>query len=97
MFTAPVAYRGRPLASAFGGIEAGETLIPHWAKPEGRDQWVLRLHEVAGQRGSAQLKLAPGWHAQKVNLLGEPMGTPLRGRSLAFAPYEIISLRLSRK
>ena len=97
LFSAPVAYRGRPVASAFGGIEGGETLIPHWARPGGREQWVLRLHEVSGQRGTAQLKLATGWRAQKVNLLGEPMGAPLRGTTVTYAPYEIISLRLSRK
>lgn len=96
LFTLPVAYRGRAFASAFGGLEGGETLVPHWAKPEGRDRWVLRLHEVAGQRGTAKLQLAAGWHAQKVNLLGKPLGAPLRGRTLAFAPYEIVSLRLSR-
>jgi alpha-mannosidase len=96
LFTSPVAYRGRPVASAFGGLEGGETLIPHWAQPLGRDRWVLRLHEVGGQRGTAQLKLAAGWRAQKVNLLGEPLGAPLRGKTLAFAPYEIISLQLSR-
>lgn len=95
LFTPPVAYRGKPMTSAFEGIEGGETLIPHWAKPEGRDQWVLRLHEVSGQRGVARLKLAPGWTAQKNNLLGEPMGKPLRGKTLTFSPYEIISLRLS--
>jgi alpha-mannosidase len=96
LFTPPVAYRGQPLVSAFAGLEGGETLVPHWAQPVGRDQWVLRLHEVSGQRGAAKLNLAAGWHAQKINLLGEPMGRPLPGRTLAYAPYEIISLRLSR-
>jgi glutamyl-tRNA reductase len=43
-----------------------------------------------------QLKLAAGWRAQKVNLIGEPLGASLRGKTLAFAPYEIISLRVSR-
>jgi len=61
-----------------------------------RNTWVLRLHEVGGQRGAARLKLAPGWRAQKINLLGEPLGAPLRGPGLAFAPYDIISLRLTR-
>jgi alpha-mannosidase len=96
LFTAPVAYRGRPVASAFRGLEGGDTLIPHWAQPLGHDQWVLRLHEVGGQRGRAKLQLAPGWQAQKINLLGEALGVPLRGSRLAYAPYEIVSLRLSR-
>lgn len=96
LFTPPVAYRGRPVAPAFTGLEGGETLVPHWAQPVDRRTWVLRLHEVGGQRGTARLKLAPGWRAQKTNLLGEPLGAPLRGPGLAFAPYEIISLRLTR-
>jgi alpha-mannosidase len=96
LFTAPVAYRGAPISSAFRGLEGGETLIPHWAKPETRTRWTLRLHEVAGQRGTAKLALAPGWTAQKVNLLGNKLGAPLRSGRLAFAPYEIISLQLTR-
>ncbi len=96
LFTAPLAYRGAPAAAAFEGLEGGETLIPHWAQPQGRDRWVLRLHEVAGQRGIAQLRLAPGWRARKVNLLGEPLGAGLRTARLAFSPYEIISLQLVR-
>lgn len=96
LFTPAVPYRGRPLASAFGGLDGGETLIPHWAQPRGRDAWVLRLHEVSGQRGTARLRLAAGWAAQKVDLLDRPLGAPLRGGRLAFAPYEIVSLRLTR-
>lgn len=96
LFTPPVPYRGAPVASAFGGIEGGETLVPHWARPLGKNRWVLRLHEIAGQRGTAQLKLAPGWRVRKVNLLGEPLGAALRGTKVAFAPYEIISLELTK-
>jgi len=96
LFTAPVAYRGAPISSAFRGLEGGETLIPHWAKPETRTRWTLRLHEVAGQRGTAKLHLAPGWNAQKTDLLGRKLGASLRNGRLVFAPYEIISLRLTK-
>lgn len=96
LFSAPLAYRGKPIASAFGGIDGGETLVPHWARPLGRDRWVLRLHEVAGQRGVATLKLAPGWRAQTVNLLGEKIRGGLRGSRLTYAPYDIVSVELSR-
>jgi alpha-mannosidase len=96
LFTAPIAYRGAPVTSAFRGLTGGETLIPHWAQPQGRNQWLLRLHEVAGQRGTAKLDLAPGWTAQKTNLLGEPLAPILRSSKLSFAPYEIMSLQLSR-
>ena len=96
LFIPPLAYRGAPRASAFGGLTGGETLIPHWAQPQGRDRWVLRLHEVSGQRGTAKLRLAPGWSARKVDLLGRSLGAPLLGGRLAFAPYEIVSLQVSR-
>jgi alpha-mannosidase len=96
LFTPPVAYRGSPRAAAFGGIDGGDTLLPHWAEPQSRNRWLLRLHEVSGQRGTAKLRLAPGWRAQKVDLLGRALGTPLRAGRLSFAPYEIVSLQLSR-
>lgn len=96
LFTPPVAYQGKPVESVFQGLKGGETLVPHWAQPLGRDRWGLRLHEIGGQRGTAKLQLAPGWTAQKVDLLGEPLARPMRGKTLEFAPYEIISLRISR-
>ncbi|MEO6875098.1 MAG: glycoside hydrolase family 38 C-terminal domain-containing protein, partial [Opitutaceae bacterium] len=96
LFTPPLAYRGAPIASAFRGLECGETLLPHWAQPQSRNRWVLRLHEIAGQRGTAKLQLAPGWTARKTDLLGRPLAAQLRNGRLAFAPYEIISLQLTR-
>jgi len=96
LFTPPLAYRGVPISSAFRGLEGGETLIPHWAKPDTRTRWLLRLHEVGGQRGTAKLALASGWTARKVDLLGNNLGAPLRGGRLAFVPYEIVSLQISR-
>ena len=96
LFTPPLAYRGHPRASAFTGIEGGETLIPHWAQPQGRNRWVLRMHEVAGQRGTAKLHVAPGWTARKVDLLDRPLAASLRSGRLEFAPYEIVSLQVSR-
>ena len=96
LFTPPLAYRGAPISSAFRSLEGGETLIPHWAKPETRTRWTLRLHEVAGQRGTAKLALAPGWTARKMDLLGNNLSAALRGGALNFDPYEIVSLQLSR-
>ncbi len=96
LFTPVQAYRGRPLETAFLGLAGSDTLVPHWARPLGRDRWVLRLHEVSGQRGTAQLQLAPGWRARTVNLLGEKIPGGLRGSGLAYTPHEIISLELTR-
>jgi alpha-mannosidase len=96
LFTPPLAYRGAPISSAYRGLEGGETLIPHWAQPQTRHRWTLRLHEVAGQRGTAKLQLAPGWTARKVDLLGKKLDTSLRAGFLAFDPYEIVSLQVMR-
>lgn len=96
LYTPALPYRGQPVATAFHGLEGGDSLIPHWARPLDRERWVLRLHEVAGQRGIAKLKLAPGWSAHTVNLLGERIPGGLSGHRLRFAPYDIISLKITR-
>lgn len=96
LFTPALPYHGKPIAAPLVGVEGGETLIPSWAQPLGRDRWVLRLHEVGGQRGRARVRLAPGWSARKVDLLGRPRGRPLRHGALDFAPYEIVSLLCTR-
>ena len=97
LFTPMVAYRGRPVAAAFGGLAGGDTLIPAWAQPLGRNRWILRLHEVGGQRGTVRVQLAAGWSAQKTDLLGQPLSRALRGGRLVFQPYEIVSLRCERR
>jgi alpha-mannosidase len=97
LFTPPVAYTGAPMASAFHGLDGSDTLIPAWARPAGRHRWILRLHEVAGQRGTARIRLADGWTARKVDFLDRPLDrTPLRNARLPFAPYEIVSLLIER-
>jgi alpha-mannosidase len=96
LYTPAVPYRGKPITPAFGGLEGGDTLIPHWAQPLGRDRWTLRLHEVSGQRGAAKLILAPGWTVRKTNLLGETLRGGVRGPTLTYAPYEIINLEFTR-
>jgi len=96
LFTPPIPYRGRPVTPAFGGIEGGDSLIPVWAQPLDHGRFILRLHEVCGQRGTAQVRLAEGWFARKTDLLGKPLGRVLRGGLLEFQPYEIISLECAR-
>ncbi|QYM79142.1 alpha-mannosidase [Horticoccus luteus] len=97
LFTPPVRYTGAPHTSAFHGLDGGDTLIPCWARPIDRDRWILRLHEVGGQRGTARLQLADGWTARKVDLLDRPLTrAALRANHLPFAPYEIISLLVAR-
>ncbi len=97
LFTPPVAYRGRPRATPFGGLEGGDTLIPAWAQPLGRNRWMLRLHEIGGQRGTARMPIPAGWSVRKTDLRGEPLGRALRGGRLEFQPYEIVSLQWEQR
>ena len=97
LFTPVLPYRGSPVTGPWRGLQGGDTLIPHWAKPEADGAWVLRLHEVAGQRGEARLDVADAWTVQPTNLLSEPLGRPLRKGRLAYAPYDIVSLRFTPK
>jgi pimeloyl-ACP methyl ester carboxylesterase len=96
LFTQPLAYCGKPRASALIGIDGSLTLLPCWAKPLGANGWVLRLHEVSGERGSARLQIVPGWSAQRVDLRDRACADPNPTDSIGYRPYEIVSLRISR-
>jgi alpha-mannosidase len=96
LFTRPIPYSGKARSSALIGIDGSQTLVPCWAKPLAANDWVLRLHEVSGERGSVRLQLAPGWSAQRVDLCDRVCGEPPVDGSVAYRPYEIVSLRISR-
>jgi alpha-mannosidase len=98
LFTAPLPYQGRPCSAGFLGLEGGESLQPVWAKPSDqvRGAWVLRLNEVLGRRGRARLLLAPGWRARRVDLSERSLGPAPGLKSVDFAPYALISLRLEK-
>ncbi len=93
LFTAPLVYRGAEITSGLLGLDGAPTLLPAWAAPADGRAWVLRLHEVSGQSGAAQLRLAPGWRARRCGLDGRPLGAVARGR-VKFSPYQIVSVRL---
>jgi len=95
LFTPLLAYRGPACHAGLLDIEGGDTLHPVWAKPEDNDAWVLRLNETSGRHGRARLRLAPGWTAIRVNLLGKPLSTR-PARALAYGPYALLSLRILR-
>lgn len=95
VFAAPLPYRGKPVGSAFLGLDGGESLQPAWALPLDGRRWILRLHEVFGRRGSAVLRLAPGYHARKVDLLGRPLTDWLVRNRIEFGPAEIVSLLIA--
>lgn len=97
LFTAPLVYQGPKVEAPAGyaGLEDGGTLQPAWAVPAAKG-WVLRLHEVAGHAGRTRLKLAPGWNATPVDLLGRPVARRLRADgAFAYRPYQILSLLIT--
>jgi alpha-mannosidase len=96
LFTQPLPYCGKARASALIGIDQSQTLLPCWAKPMGPNDWVLRLHEVSGERGSARLQIAPGWSTQRVDFCDRACAESNPTDSIDYRPYEIVSLRISR-
>ncbi len=96
LFTQPLKYCGKPRASPLIGIDGSQTLLPCWAKPMGENDWVLRLHEVSGERGTARLQFAPGWSAKRVDLRDRAFAAAKAADSIDYRPYEIVSLRISR-
>jgi alpha-mannosidase len=63
LFTPPISYRGQRVAPVLESIEGGNSLVPAWVVPMTGDgaSWLLRLHEVAGKRGTVTLRAAKGW------------------------------------
>jgi alpha-mannosidase len=96
LFTSPLVYQGEPCSAGLLGLGGAPSLVPAWAMPVNRRGWLLRLHEVAGQRGRAELQLAPGWEARRCGLDGGAADGPVLRGKLAFRPYEIVSVRIER-
>ncbi len=94
-FAPLIDYRGASRVTAWSGLDGGETLVPCWAQPLGGGSWLLRLHETGGERGTARVRLAPGWKAEKVDLLQRRLARVPRDGRIDFRPHEIIGLRLS--
>ncbi|MEZ0299317.1 MAG: alpha-mannosidase [Candidatus Methylacidiphilales bacterium] len=94
-FTDPVLYRGAAIPSPLKLLTGCKTLVPAWAKPAGSDEWILRLHETAGFRGTARIEPAKGWQISQTDL-AEQSDQPLAGGAFAFTPYQIVSLRFRK-
>ncbi len=94
LFTPLVPYRGLAVDGGLLGLSGALSLQPCWAKPLGRDRWLLRLHETLGRRGVAQLDLAPGWSARLTDLAEKP-GRRLSNGQMTFRPYEVVSVLLT--
>jgi alpha-mannosidase len=96
LFTEPVVYRGPPRSAGLLGVRQAPTLVPAWAMPLDSQAWLLRLHEVSGQRGEAGLELAPGWSARRCELDGRVSAATRPTSRIAYEPYQIVSVRLTR-
>ncbi|XHR30654.1 MAG: alpha-mannosidase [Chthoniobacteraceae bacterium] len=96
LFTGPVCYCGEAIPSPLESIRGAETMVPSWAQPLENGNWVLRMHEVSGRRGSLLIKARPGWRLQKTDLsLRNPRDLGEEGY-LAFEPYELASVLFTR-
>lgn len=93
LFTAPITYRGVPFNSGLRSMTGGETLVPCWAMPDRNGEWVLRLHEIAGNRGTVRFDVSPGYTISKTNLGSLYTNSIDDNGALAFEPYEIVSVR----
>jgi len=93
LFTPPVSYRGKATRALLESIEGGESLIPCWIQPRGKKGWVLRLHEVSGQRGSARIRCSKEWEMSLVQLDGTPAKGSIRGGRFTFRPYQVLSIQ----
>lgn len=95
LFTPPILHRGEPASAGLRAFHGGESLIPAWAQPLDARSWLLRLHEVSGQRGYTNLELEPGWTAVRCGLEGTPLKGARPSPSIEFRPYEIVSVRVT--
>ncbi|MEM7627185.1 MAG: glycoside hydrolase family 38 C-terminal domain-containing protein [Planctomycetota bacterium] len=97
LFTPPISYRGAACSAGLLAVEDGESLVPCWSQPLGRGAWVLRLHETLGQRGTARLRLAPGYTATPIDLREQTQGKAQdRAVRVEFAGYQVLSFRIER-
>lgn len=94
-FTPPLQYTGKSFQSPILSLIQGETLIPSWVKQSSDGSIILRLHEVGGQRGQAQLNLLPGYHASQTNLQENTCTALPQNRYIDFKPYQLISIMIS--
>ena len=94
LFGDVLAYEGAAVSAGFLGLRGGDSLVPCWAKPaDDGNGWILRLHEVLGRRGEAELLLAPGYAAWRTGLTEKP-GAPLK--RIKFGPNELVSVKIAR-
>lgn len=97
LFTDVLPYQGPARSAGFLGLDGGDSLQPCWAKPAlDGNGWILRLHETLGRRGITQLRLAENICASLTDL-SESLGAAIADGKFAFTPYQLLSIRLTKK
>ncbi|WP_309383093.1 alpha-mannosidase [Cerasicoccus frondis] len=94
LFTDIVAYQGEGYSQLLESIEGDSTLIPCWVKPLENGEWILRLHEVAGQRGKASLSFCRPVSVYRTDIIESESNGPLENATVNFSPYEIVTVRV---
>ncbi|MDF3056535.1 MAG: alpha-mannosidase [Rariglobus sp.] len=96
LFTDPLPYRGASHASPLESLDGGDTLIPAWAQPLDASSWLLRLHEVGGQRGRLVVRPAAGWTASPADAKGNLLKKSSTSLRVEFTPHQIVSVVFHR-
>ena len=100
LYTPPLVVAGGELSQPPFELEQLGSLAPAWVLPAPDGEgWILRLHECAGARGTAILRLAtPPRAIEYVDLLGQRLGGPRKGAArtyeIAYQPYQVLSVRV---
>ncbi|MFV2068303.1 MAG: glycosyl hydrolase-related protein, partial [Pirellulales bacterium] len=101
LFSMPLVYEGEPLAPKFDWRSLG-SLNPSWCAPSVSEPaaYFVRLHETAGQAGTARLQLRhAATQAELVDLLERPLATlkidPTGAIAIPYRPWQILTVRIS--
>lgn len=101
-FSAAIAQADRPLSpagSSFASLDARNLRIVTFKQAEEGDDWILRLQEVAGQSGEAELKL-PHFRIREAHLANavevsqRKLNSTANSVTVPFKPYRFITVRL---
>ncbi|OAM88752.1 alpha-mannosidase [Termitidicoccus mucosus] len=86
-------------AAVMPAIEGMPSMAPLWAVPVDADNWVLRLHESMGRRGTAHIAAPAGWHLSILEkaLPGAADKPFPAGGEVEIGPFSFISLGLRRE
>ena len=95
LYNPPIAYTGRPVSAGLRGLDAGPGVTPAWAKPIGKDRWVLRLHETLGRNANCKIN-GTTKELSRMDLNNTVVSTVPR-RGLRVKPYEIVSVGVDRR